>query len=513
MHVMRATTFGEDRYKRRYWVLPHAGGIYVESLESGELREDKDGDVKTEIKVEVKSEVKSEVTMEEKPEVKLEVQTETKSEIKMKMENEEDDNKMEVDNNEKKDSIVVNEAQSDDKKADSKENDNLESASTSQEGSSSKEELPHNKEEERTMDEQQRTEIERKFEQDLEGLIDRSLRESDGLDTSSSSKYGDYFESTEKKEEGIVNGIGDKMDTDRTENGPALQNGSSDPSEQVMSIPTKSQDGTSRDRCDTTDKDKQGYDHERPLSLEPKREVSSPSKASTPSQISTPCSSTRDVSSPSLSDSKSGFMNMDSILHRGTTQPYVLANPYAAATSAASPVIGQHLLSKGSDSKPNGTMGSWFSILPRMPCDDKSLTKTQTDNGASGSSENQLPPELKHNATAAAAMPFNVSPYGIYQMPFPLMHMNQMNPLMGAYTFPGFAGGVPMQAAMSAPLDLSNPMMSASTASPEFKVEVKKEDDDDEEDDDAENQAIATMTAMLEQMENAVTKPIPEGKT
>ena len=27
---------GQDRYKRRYWVLPQCGGIYVEGMESGE---------------------------------------------------------------------------------------------------------------------------------------------------------------------------------------------------------------------------------------------------------------------------------------------------------------------------------------------------------------------------------------------------------------------------------------------------------------------------------------------
>ena len=31
---------GQDRYKRRYHILPHAGGVFVEGLESGELLED-----------------------------------------------------------------------------------------------------------------------------------------------------------------------------------------------------------------------------------------------------------------------------------------------------------------------------------------------------------------------------------------------------------------------------------------------------------------------------------------
>uniref|UniRef100_A0AAY5K523 Bromodomain adjacent to zinc finger domain 2B n=1 Tax=Esox lucius TaxID=8010 RepID=A0AAY5K523_ESOLU len=39
-HSLRSMTFGQDRYKRRYWVLPQCGGIYVEGMESGEGAEE-----------------------------------------------------------------------------------------------------------------------------------------------------------------------------------------------------------------------------------------------------------------------------------------------------------------------------------------------------------------------------------------------------------------------------------------------------------------------------------------
>ncbi|XP_014676074.1 PREDICTED: bromodomain adjacent to zinc finger domain protein 2B-like [Priapulus caudatus] len=39
-HSLRATSFGQDRYRRRYWVLPCAGGVFVEGLESGDSREE-----------------------------------------------------------------------------------------------------------------------------------------------------------------------------------------------------------------------------------------------------------------------------------------------------------------------------------------------------------------------------------------------------------------------------------------------------------------------------------------
>jgi len=35
-HKLSAMSFGQDRYRRRYWVLPKCGGIFVEGLESGE---------------------------------------------------------------------------------------------------------------------------------------------------------------------------------------------------------------------------------------------------------------------------------------------------------------------------------------------------------------------------------------------------------------------------------------------------------------------------------------------
>uniref|UniRef100_A0A8C0GDF9 Bromodomain adjacent to zinc finger domain 2A n=1 Tax=Chelonoidis abingdonii TaxID=106734 RepID=A0A8C0GDF9_CHEAB len=35
--TLRAAALGQDRYRRRYWVLPHLGGIFVEGSEAGEL--------------------------------------------------------------------------------------------------------------------------------------------------------------------------------------------------------------------------------------------------------------------------------------------------------------------------------------------------------------------------------------------------------------------------------------------------------------------------------------------
>lgn len=37
-HCLRSMMFGQDRYRRRYWILPQCGGVFVEGMESGEGR-------------------------------------------------------------------------------------------------------------------------------------------------------------------------------------------------------------------------------------------------------------------------------------------------------------------------------------------------------------------------------------------------------------------------------------------------------------------------------------------
>lgn len=50
-HTLRGLCIGQDRYKRRYHILPHAGGVYVEGLESGDFDEEGQ-DVKEKVKEE-----------------------------------------------------------------------------------------------------------------------------------------------------------------------------------------------------------------------------------------------------------------------------------------------------------------------------------------------------------------------------------------------------------------------------------------------------------------------------
>ncbi|KAK5861207.1 hypothetical protein PBY51_022621 [Eleginops maclovinus] len=68
-HLLRSMTIGQDRYKRRYWVLPQCSGIFVEGMESGEGSEEAEQDEKRQRAaqaVRVKEEEQEEIS---KPEV------------------------------------------------------------------------------------------------------------------------------------------------------------------------------------------------------------------------------------------------------------------------------------------------------------------------------------------------------------------------------------------------------------------------------------------------------------
>ncbi|RWS29696.1 bromodomain adjacent to zinc finger domain protein 2B-like isoform X6 [Leptotrombidium deliense] len=77
IHGLRVNSLGQDRYRRRFWVLPAAGGVFVEGLESGEPEEhdsQRECDVKTEVKEDISinegsPKVKSEDVEEEKMDI------------------------------------------------------------------------------------------------------------------------------------------------------------------------------------------------------------------------------------------------------------------------------------------------------------------------------------------------------------------------------------------------------------------------------------------------------------
>lgn len=85
---LRALNMGQDRFRRRLWILPHAGGVYLEAMESGEANAgllgtwdgkpappvgpQRTGDEEDEPMPEVATQVKSEPVSEEQSSVQQE---------------------------------------------------------------------------------------------------------------------------------------------------------------------------------------------------------------------------------------------------------------------------------------------------------------------------------------------------------------------------------------------------------------------------------------------------------
>uniref|UniRef100_A0AAQ5Z1U9 Bromodomain adjacent to zinc finger domain, 2Ba n=1 Tax=Amphiprion ocellaris TaxID=80972 RepID=A0AAQ5Z1U9_AMPOC len=71
-HSLRSMMYGQDRYRRRYWVLPHCGGVFIEAMESGEgtpeeLEEERQRRRRAAEEVKVKEEPQEIELLKEKP--------------------------------------------------------------------------------------------------------------------------------------------------------------------------------------------------------------------------------------------------------------------------------------------------------------------------------------------------------------------------------------------------------------------------------------------------------------
>ncbi|XP_057193148.1 bromodomain adjacent to zinc finger domain protein 2B isoform X10 [Triplophysa rosa] len=70
-HALRSMSYGQDRYRRRYWVLPQCGGVYIEAMESGEGLEELEKErerLKNFQAVQVKEEPREELTQHQQQE-------------------------------------------------------------------------------------------------------------------------------------------------------------------------------------------------------------------------------------------------------------------------------------------------------------------------------------------------------------------------------------------------------------------------------------------------------------
>uniref|UniRef100_A0A672KHI4 Bromodomain adjacent to zinc finger domain protein 2B-like n=1 Tax=Sinocyclocheilus grahami TaxID=75366 RepID=A0A672KHI4_SINGR len=83
-HALRSMSYGQDRYRRRYWVLPQCGGVYIEGLESGGVQElEKERERLRNFPVWVKEEPKEEVLQHHQHD---EIQGAVKEEVKQEEE-------------------------------------------------------------------------------------------------------------------------------------------------------------------------------------------------------------------------------------------------------------------------------------------------------------------------------------------------------------------------------------------------------------------------------------------
>ncbi|XP_038049473.1 bromodomain adjacent to zinc finger domain protein 2B-like isoform X4 [Patiria miniata] len=465
-HSLRAIAFGQDRYRRRYWVLPHSGGLLVEGLESAEPNMLTLDQIASKAETGTSEECKTEAGEEM---VKTEKQEE-------EAKGEEDEDKKEKEDEQKQDE------QKQDEETKEMPMDTSCSANTQETTKTETENLPS---EDRTLPSSSSSnsqEEEVKMEVS-EPKLENSREEPETAD--------------DKRTESIpqVNG-------EISVNGPTEQ----DARENLyMEVPLN---------LSKADKVHQDANQQKATSCDStvsvkKEDTASKAEASittvSPKMAASESSDGGHRASPTKkSNPKLGYLSIDSMLQRpdrpvssSSTNPY----PPPPITSSSVPPPSIPL-----DSKPNGAMGSWFSILPRMPCDDTSLLTVPVKQEEEKPATNDaFTDQFKQAAQAVPA--FGLTPYGIYQMPFPLMHVGGMNAFMGAYSFPGVAP-IPLQTLQMNQMDQSasvNPLLPLTNA-----VNIKTEQEEDDEDEEADLKAIANMQALLDQMEKAQVEPIPK---
>ncbi|XP_022106511.1 bromodomain adjacent to zinc finger domain protein 2B-like isoform X3 [Acanthaster planci] len=454
-HSLRAIAFGQDRYRRRYWVLPHAGGILVEGLESAEPNMFTVDNTATKLEKETleQSKIETETSKEE-------VTTEEQEVVK---------------GDKEKDSEEIEEEKKQDEETKETTMDTSCSANTQE---TNKSETETSCSEDRTVPSSSNTQEEEVRMEVTELRLENDQEELESADN--------------KRTENVpqVNG-------EIALNGPVEQDTREDLYMEaplnLTKVDKSHDDGTQQTETivgSTVNKDEACKAETSTSTVSAKME---PSESSEDGDRKSPIKK----NSPKL-----GYLSIDSMLQRSDRPASSSSSsPFPPITSSSIPPPSLSL-----DSKPNGAMGSWFSILPRMPCDDTSLLtspikqeeETPTPNDA-------FSDQFKQAAQAVPA--FGLTPYGIYHVPFPLMHVGQMNAFMGAYSFPGVAP-IPLQTLQMNQMDQTasvNPLLPLANT-----IKLKTEQEEEDEEEEADLKAIANMQALLDQMEKAQTDPVPE---
>ena len=470
-------TFGFDRYKRRYWVLPHSGGILVEGMESA-------------IPEDFAAEASSASTETNSEEAKEHI-TDTKENI-VKTENQ--------------DSTVPSET-------------------------AIKQELHDEVKEEsdRTLDDNK---CAVKMEENMEQALDFSTKK-DVSDMDQALDLSDKRESRHEETRKVVErSDGEQMEVS-TE--AKVQNEEAEESKDNLFL-QKPEDLSSFGMFQTNVKKEEFYSEDTlqeshiiardlvndvidyALKDVGKKVDHSLMNGECGKEVEDGRASTSEKSLDEKADLKPGFVNLDGMVPRSETKS-PLIKPYNGGE-----IITADQLSKLPGSKLNGVTDStnaWFSILPRLPCDENSLTKLETPSSTDSTSKADTDTsqsitdhsQVSADAAAAAAFPaaFAFNPY-IYHVPIPFMPVGQMNSFLGAYAaFPQMAA-IPMQPvgpSLNGPTIDEQPMALDHILAQQL---IKQEKSQETEDEEEENKAIAQMKAILAHMEAAKIEPIPSSE-
>ncbi|XP_033098027.1 bromodomain adjacent to zinc finger domain protein 2B-like isoform X3 [Anneissia japonica] len=433
-HSLRAVCYGQDRYRRRYFVLPHAGGVFVEGMESSELPDETVNTV-----VQVKEEQNDmDIKKEEETEVKMEGIDEESSK---NVENEKEQVKQEMD-------IEMKEDVNDEVKEETKEDNNIVHKET---------DMLINDDKNMKIDNEELNDVTSKVAEDA--------------------KMEQEVVTKPKDEPNIVeNGFAENgaakppIDADTLLPKAAEQSKLCD----LLNVPKMIEETLRKELCENVEcKDKDGK-----------------------TIIPTKSQEKESVEGSKDSPNKSSKLEMNGgLLSYGalSQQDNPLLIPYPV-------VSGSPGFPTGLDGNVNGSTNPWFSLLPRIPCDEASLANLHVSDSSTS------------NTLKQSSLPmFNLPPYSIYQLPFPIMPMQPMNSFLNPYSFPGLTA---MQMHPFMGLQGMSPTMmdtQAQALCSGFNSQRSTPCDDNASDDfAAEDAAIANMQKLLDEREAAPLVAVPD---
>ena len=481
-HHIRAIDLGQDRYKRNYWILPVAGGVYVESMESAETKDmcryiKNDKLESKSVKIEVISEktekkgVQLLEEIEEKKAVEI-LKEDTKKKVGKELNT--DIVKQEVKNVEETDTreikcengFLKTEKELLDIVPDSIK-DNTESV------------IQNIKSEKSDKD---NGSIDNKEDKHCENSSSKVVTDTEFTEEKERNREVDHDNQKEPQTSDSVSGNLETVKSPTklvelkipTIKSSAIEN---ETTNLFLQVPTSTR---LSEFCNIST-DSGGIQNSALFSI-PSSSVSTSNTSSTHhvtkstnhSSFSPPGPKPPPAhSNKQTSDRKSSFMSIDSILEKKTGSSQN-DNSFQASVLPVNPFTSPH--SKGLSDSPTTDTKPWFSILPRVPCDDMSLTRSR---GGLSSSMLLSPPFMSQ-------LPFH---------PFPLQ----------SPTFASFQMGQLYNCSLAMPISITNtPTTSATNSQDEESFKIPELP--------ATSSTSGTDALEVLKTLQGEVKPIPEGK-